>query len=553
MSELCVADVYDSLQAEHSEVTAGVARGHYNFWLGSGISRRRAKTVPQFLRGLLLFLRDRLEVEHFGPHRIAMAEVLALADVSTNSGRELKDIEEWSDLEDICLRLASQYSAALDVDVDGEDPDYLLWHGIDIVAQYTGSIEPDIEHVAVALLGAEGAVPTVVSANWDPLVERAYELVFGSSYGLLKVEVHPDEFRPPHARTELIKFHGCATLALENEARYRPLMIGRKSQISDWITDDQFRALRERVTGIVRDTKTLIAGLSAQDADIQTVFSAAANMNAWSWPNHLGAVVIAAPKIGPDQKLVLKQAYDGTYASNAQNIQRNAQLGAYPSLVFLALLVHVWTEKLAHSVRYANLSDTTASEIVKALSRWGRRIAAALGVDEVDELLPLVSVISRGFARFKDGKESSTTFIPLSTQAIPDSDLIEAQHPTEAELSKTSLAVGVLLSGEEQGRWELVDPPLDVSRLDIRLPSGVVRKLRSFAHDGAYAAALMQGDEAGPLTLIVEGSVRQRRSPVHKFGRTGRFDAQPFYLGEVLGQQSSIGDVLKELEGYLVL
>ncbi|MDR6144007.1 hypothetical protein QE375_003561 [Microbacterium foliorum] len=553
MGERYVEDVYVSLEEGHSEVTGGVARGHYNFWLGSGISRRRAKTVPQFLRGLLIFLRDRLEAETDGPHRLALIDVLALADVSDVDGRELQDIEEWSDLDAICLRLANQYSAALDVDVDGQDPDYLLWDGIDVVAQYTGPIEPDIEHVAVALLGAEGAVPTLVSANWDPLVERAYELVFTSRSGLLKVEVHPDEFRPPHARTELIKFHGCATLALENEGRYRPLMIARKSQISDWITDDKFRALRERVTGIVRDTKTLIAGLSAQDADIQAVFGAAANMNAWSWPDQPGAVVIATPELGHDQKQVLKQAYDGTYSGHAHEIQRNAQLGAYPSLVFLALLVHVWVEKLAHSVGYVTLTEGTEGEITAALSRWGQRIAAALSVDDVDELLPLVSVISRGFARFKDGKEYTGTFVPLSTQAIPDSEFVEVLHPSEYGLSKMSVAIGVLLSGEEQGKWNLVDPPLDVTTLDIHLPSGVIRQLRSFAHDGAYAAAAMQGDSPGPLTLIVESSVRQRRSPVHQVGRTGRFDAQPFYLEEALGAQSAMADVLAELEGYLLL
>ena len=98
--------------------------------------------------------------------------------------RRLEDLSQWPDLAEISGTLAEHYSAALDVDVDGQPSDYLLWDGIDVVANYAGPMHPDVEHVSLAMLGAEGAAPILISANWDPLVERAYDLLFGSRTSL---------------------------------------------------------------------------------------------------------------------------------------------------------------------------------------------------------------------------------------------------------------------------------------------------------------------------------------------------------------------------------
>jgi len=529
-----VADIYESLSTDHRQVVDRVAEGYYSFWLGSGISKRRAKTVPAFLRGLLDFLATRLEIEDDGPHRVALIEILKLVGVRVDDDHPLENLSDWSDLDTICNDLSGQYSAALDVDVDGE--------------------EPDIEHLAIAMLGVEGAAPILITANWDPLVERAYDLLFGTRDGLLKVEVHPDEFRPPHARTELIKFHGCATFADVNELRYRPLLIARKSQISDWITDQDFRALRERLTGIVRDYPSLIAGLSAQDADIQAVFGLAADMNPWSWPSDAGAVVVATPQLGSDQKQVLKQAYSQAYTPNARDIQADASLGAYPRVVFLALLAHVWRAKLALALDDLGLAPEVRDPLAVGVATWSRTMASAFDAGETIDLLAALTTITRGMTRFRRGKPGSAIYEPISPEPARERPQGQSGRRVDTEVAALSLVAGAMTSGAADRRWEISSAVLDISSLQVKLPSGVERAVQTFADDGALAAATADHELAGPLTVIAYRSPNQQRSPRHSVGRTGHFEAEPFYLDSVIDSGvETLSDLLDALEGYLVL
>ena len=544
-----VADLYASLARDHDQVVERVSKGYYTFWLGSGISRGRAKTIPAFLRGLLDFLAGKLETEADGPHRLALQEILAIARVELTETRRLEDLSQWPDLAEISGTLAEHYSAALDVDVDGQPSDYLLWDGIDVVANYAGPMHPDVEHVSLAMLGAEGAAPILISANWDPLVERAYDLLFGSRTSLLKVEVHPDEFRPPFAQTELVKFHGCATLADSDEDRYRPLIIARKSQISDWITDHSFRALRERLTGIVRDHPSLIAGLSAQDADIQAVFGLAADMNPWAWPTDAGAVVVATPTLGADQKQVLKRAYP----ANSRDIQADACLGAYPRVVFLALLIHVWRAKLIVELEGIAMTTDLRDALKGGVDAWAIRVSAALMPDDLTELLTPLIAVTQGIARFRRGRAAVRMFEPMTDRAIADSPVEPIRRPGETQLGALSLVIGILASGERDGRWTMDSDGLDVSSADLKLANGVERNLQAFADDGAFAAALVEEELTGPLAIVVASSPFQRRSPRHTFGRTGEFNSEAFYLDEAVAIDGSHGAILDALEGYLAL
>ena len=62
----------------------------------------------------------------------------------------------------------------LDIPVPGEGPDFLLWEALGVVATYADpTVEPDSEHLCIAGLIAEGAALTIVSANWDGLIEKA--------------------------------------------------------------------------------------------------------------------------------------------------------------------------------------------------------------------------------------------------------------------------------------------------------------------------------------------------------------------------------------------
>src|SRR3546814_13705959 len=72
----------------------------------------------------------------------------------------------------------------LGVPVDGEEADYLLWDVLDAANVYANpAIEPDAEHLCLAVLAIEGEASALPTANWDNLIERAVERLAGAQPG----------------------------------------------------------------------------------------------------------------------------------------------------------------------------------------------------------------------------------------------------------------------------------------------------------------------------------------------------------------------------------
>jgi hypothetical protein len=150
--------------------------------------------------------------------------------------------------------------------VGTEEDDYLLWEGAEVTTTYGDpAIEPDTEHLCIALLILEGVASEIPSANWDGLIEKAVAEVNSGAPALL-VCVDPEDLRAPALQARLYKFHGCAVRARDDEAKYRPLLIARQSQIHAWIP--QGGPFVTRLIDIATTKPTLMVGLSAQDANI---------------------------------------------------------------------------------------------------------------------------------------------------------------------------------------------------------------------------------------------------------------------------------------------
>jgi hypothetical protein len=111
----------------------------------------------------------------------------------------------------------------------------LLWEAVDVVRAYADPTKtPDVEHLCVAVLALEGVVSDIASPNWDGLVERAVAELGGPA-PVLRVCVLPEETRALKLRATLYKFHGCAVKAGADEAQYRGVLVGRQSQIHEWV------------------------------------------------------------------------------------------------------------------------------------------------------------------------------------------------------------------------------------------------------------------------------------------------------------------------------
>ncbi|HEX2531870.1 MAG TPA: hypothetical protein VHK70_10445, partial [Burkholderiaceae bacterium] len=132
----------------------GVSEDHYALWLGSGISFNRVPGLRLVVEQVLRFLQQ--QVVHGDPDcrfRRALEKIRGLAGLSDDEkARNDVDqpIEDWPDLPTINERLVNNYARMLDITVDGEEDDYLLWEGVDVAGTYADpAVVPDAEHFCI--------------------------------------------------------------------------------------------------------------------------------------------------------------------------------------------------------------------------------------------------------------------------------------------------------------------------------------------------------------------------------------------------------------------
>src|SRR5581483_3003672 len=208
------------------------------------------------------------------------------------------------------------------------------------------SITPGPEHLSLAALVAEGVASDTVSANWDPLIERAIVLIAGSTPGVLQVRILPDDVKDNTARARLYKFHGCAVLAGQDEGQYRERIVGRASQIHGWADKAENKVIAGKLLDLAISKATLMLGLSAQDTNIQNIFVVAQQSLPASFPTHPPAVVLSEDAVGPDQLSLLQNFYKTDYATKTKRIEESALLRAYGHSLLPALWLHIICAKL---------------------------------------------------------------------------------------------------------------------------------------------------------------------------------------------------------------
>jgi hypothetical protein len=217
-----VLQTLELLDGPFAAFAASFGKGEYALWLGSAISRERVAALNGVLGRLIEFLRTRIAPGGGCPYRTSLNEILALANPSDEETARMiftDDSATWPDLPVILRRLSEKYSHVLDITVAGQpDADYLLWEAADFANTFANQ-EPDAEHLCIGILALEGAVSDLVSANWDGLIEAAIQEL-GQNLEFYRICVTGTDFRGPAAAAKLLKFHGCAVRAIENEHVY---------------------------------------------------------------------------------------------------------------------------------------------------------------------------------------------------------------------------------------------------------------------------------------------------------------------------------------------
>lgn len=563
---ITVQETLNLLDGPFKALAAGVAEDRYAFWLGSGISFGRVAGLRQIVPKVLEFLRTQIDFATADCRfRTALNDALALAALSADEWIRVdfsRPFAEWPDAEAITARLINNYARLLDVHVEGEESDYLLWNGVDIAQTFANTaIDPDVEHLCIALLILEGTVSDVATANWDGLVERAAtELMAGQPS--IVVCVRPENLREPQRRAYLYKFHGCAIRAIADEANYRPFLIGRQSQINGWAATPEHAAVVNRLTDIIVTKPTLMMGLSAQDANIQALFARAAATMAWPWPGDRPSYVFSEEKVGADQQGMLQNVYRAAYTpATRQQILDSALIRAYAKPLLVALTLHVFCSKIRRLIDLApsRLSPADRADLQAGVLALRNQISAAADDDRLAFVRSLINQVSRTIQLFRDGREGPVPrpYNPITTSPLHQI-AADAAIPASG-LREAAAAIGILGIGIRDGLWtltdvDLADPASGVARITSTVSSAkivfvanshIALRLRHNGHviDGEDVIIVHSAE------IIPSASRSPRRAP----GRTGKLTRREVSIGDLLANATDSRELLQNFRSEIAI
>jgi hypothetical protein len=537
-SDITVKQTIELLDGDFKSVAEGVANGRYVFWLGSGISTGSVPGLTGVVQKVLEFLQTCADLSNPDcAHHRALSAAIKLTDLRPDERAALdlaSPVESWTHLAQIIASLEKRYSELLDIRVEGEPRDYLLWNALDVRNTYPAGAQPGCEHVCLAILSLEGVVSDIPSANWDGLIESAVGELAQDPDQILRVVVLAEDFRDPQRRTRLLKFHGCALLAANDETKYRGALGGAQSQITDWPNDNNSKLMATALQTLATTKPTLMIGLSAQDTDIQDVFSKAKGLMPWSWRTEPPAHVFAEEQLGDMQRNLLKVVYRDEYERHGQEIEKGALVRAYAKPLLTALVLYVLTAKLRafiDTVEAPGIDKTGRDTLGDGLKYLRDRLAEHGEPDHLAFVRSTVRAETRVVSLFQTGTEptvTDTSYRPLS--ADPAEQIAGEASLATTGMREMAAALGLLGSGSIAGAWEVTVGPTASGRngaLKVATTTTTGESAIYFAANGRAAAAIEASStvtaSADDVVMIhstepVHGPARSAHS---RFGRTG--------------------------------
>lgn len=547
---ITVKETLDLLDGAFQGLSDSIAQGGYAFWLGSGISRERVVGLDGVLEKLIDFLRTHTTADPACPYGKALEKILGMASPSADERKEIdlaRPVATWACRKALLGRLWNQYSKVLSVEVPPESLDYLLWVGVDFRNTFSNQ-NPDAEHLAIGMLALEGTVTELATANWDGLLEGAMKAL-GHSDTFYRVTVTGDDLRGAAAAAKLYKFHGCALRAIEDEGKYRPLLVARSAQITSWMGNDTFKITRDQLEALIQRARTLMIGLSAQDENIKNLFGQVNAHKGWNWKDEPAPIVFSANELGDDQKDLLSVAYGKEYEANREAIWKSACLQAYAKPLLLALLLNVLTTKakiLASDIVAPGLGDDGHARIAHGLTHLRDR--AAQGAD--DDRLMFAKGLAGGLARARHQLQNGSSPAGLAAYFPVDE---QPAHLMKGKLGLASTgqreaaaAMGLIGLECEATAWAPgVDDPAEIRSGALRVSSATAEARIFFAANDDNITSLMEcgafDEDDDDVVVICSRRVteRQQRNPRSRL-RSGKIAPRLIAFGPMLAGAPSL-------------
>jgi hypothetical protein len=567
-SAITVRETLDLLDGQFASLAEGVAQGKYAFWLGSGISRDRVDDLKDVVARVLTHLRDRIDVANANcPYRTALQEALDLSRLSAADRAQVDlalPIVEWPVLNTILVNLTHEYSRLLDIRVGGHaEADYLLWEIVNVPVTFAPAhATPDCEHLCIAILVLEGVVSDIPTANWDGLIEAAVNQLTQNAGNSLRVCVIPADLREAPLLSRLLKFHGCAVRAGLDPGVYRPLLIARYSQITDWQHNNDYDLVRQQLVNLAATKRTLMIGLSGQDVNIQYTFGEARALMPWTWPCDPPAHVFAENALGQDQRNILRVVYRNAYDANVAAIEASALFQAYAKQALTALVLQILSKKLcafAQNVEAPHLTAAERTALEQGIKVLRNKVSVYAEPDRLAFITSLIATKAQAMALFQTGTPaSSRTYRAVSetpTQRIPaDVNL------ATSGMREFAAALSVLGIGDRDGNWSVEGPdPVDLRGGALRLVSGPTRTRVFFAANNRAGVqleinSLVTARDTDAIVIHSTSAVpKMARSPVSSPGRTGHTGLRNVGMAELLREATSSANLVERFREEAIL
>lgn len=567
---ITVRQTLELLDGSCSELANGIADRRYVLWLGSGISRGRVDDLLSVIRRVLEHIQRKADFSNpTCKFRRALNEAIALAQLSDDERKDFvpeQPLSGWKLLQTILDRLRNCYARLLDIRIDDEPADYLLWSAVDVPGTFANaSVEPDCEHLCIAILVLEGAIAHIASANWDALIESAIAKLTGGSPDILRVCVRQEDFREPDLRARLMKFHGCAVRASHDPATYRPFLVARQSQIAYWPHDPTWAVMRQHLVHLATVAPTLMVGLSAQDPNIQAAFLQAQATMAWGWPSHPPTFVFAEETLGQDQGTLLKCVYRDAYDLQREAIVEGARIRAFAKPLLTALVLHGLWLKLVELARHSPtdcLKGAGFDTLRDGLRHLRDRVAATAEPNLLVFIRAFIGNSARALDLFRKGKLShagATTYRALGFE--PVSQIANVPDLATSGLPELAVALGLLGLGEHVGNWTITlsdSTKPDTGVLQVTPIGGNGQKVFFVANSDAALQLHINGivHDYEPNAVIIHSTaptLRFPRSPRGAPGRTGIVRTREVGMRSILRDTPTLADLQRQFREEAVL
>jgi hypothetical protein len=552
------------LDGPKREIAEGVTNDRYVFWLGSGISRERVPDLRDVAKEVLTRLQSR--IEQADPNcrfRKALNAVVTLATPSPDEWGRIdyaQQPDNWPDFDVLAARLVNNYARMLNVTVDGEEPDYILWNVLDAANVYANpAIEPDAEHLCLAALALEGVASEMPTANWDCLIERGVRLLAGAQ-PVLRVVVAPNDVRGNRLRANLYKFHGCAQAALDNEEQFRSLLVARSNQINGWVAQNP--VMVPFLISFIVTRPTLMLGLSAQDSNIQGLFAAAQATMAWPWPSHPPAYAFSENALGADQEGLLQNVYHHDYTpANRPLMEAEALVQAYAKPLLLSLFLYVVTAKLKVLVTIGmpDLADADRDKLHEGLE-YARNVIADNVAPNAAIVTELFGQCGRTMTMLRDGS------LPNTTNGIYAPITAEPLHRMPADLTlagggvcQFAIASGLIGLGLARGLWTAAKADVTDSSSGSMVLTGRSGPAKVYFAANAHAAirlgtnGLIAENDDAVIVHSHENPPPMPRYPRRAPGRTGLASVREVSIESLLADGTEVEDLLERFRSKVAL